>query len=151
MIKFQEYLNKGLLKTQNPNFKQIEKQIVRAEKDLCTFNLVIDNDPEWASTMVYQAMLRAGRSLLFSYGFLPADGQQHKTVIEITGKILGQKFGLLIKQFDRLRKKRNVFFYDSEDTHNFTEAKNAIVTARELINEVKRKINAFNPQQTFKL
>jgi hypothetical protein len=65
-INFNEYLNSGFIKKQNPNFFQIQKQIKRAEKDLKTFNLVIDEDPEWASAIAYTAMLRAGRALLFS-------------------------------------------------------------------------------------
>jgi len=41
MINWQSYLNKGLVKKQKPDFRQIEKQLTRAEKDLCTFNIVI--------------------------------------------------------------------------------------------------------------
>jgi len=150
MIDFEDYINKGLIKKQDANFRQIENQILRAEKDLRTFNLVINDDPEWASAIAYQAMLRAGRALLFSYGFLPADKQQHKTVVEITGKMLGVKFDLIVRQFDRLRKKRHVFLYDSEDSNNFTEAKKAITTANELIKEIKERIKKLNPQQMFK-
>lgn len=149
MIDWRKYLNSGLLKQQNPNFRQIEKQIMRAGKDLRTFYLVLKDDPEWASTIAYQAMLRMGRALLFSCGYLPTDKQQHKTVVEITGDILGSEFHIVIKQFNRLRKKRNVFFYDSEDAHNLTEAKKAIEIAGKLFIEVKKKIKALNPQRDF--
>ena len=53
MMNWAKYLNKGLIKEQKSNFKQIGKQIIRAEKDLSTFSLVIDADPEWASTIAY--------------------------------------------------------------------------------------------------
>ena len=148
---FQEYIDKGLLKKQKSNFKQISKQIIRAEKDLHTYNLVINKDPEWASTIAYQAILRTGRALLFAHGYLPADGQQHKTVVEITGKILGEEFSLVVKQFNRLRRKRNLFFYDSEDIGNYTEAKKAFRTARTLLDEIKKEISKLNPQGSFKL
>ena len=150
MIDWPNYLGQGLIKAQQPNFKQIEKQVLRAQKDLKTFHLVEKEDPEWASAIAYQAMLRMGRALLFSYGYLPVDRQQHKTVVEVTGKILGAKFSFVIKYFDRLRKKRNIFFYDSDDAHNFTEAKKAIEVAQELIAEIKSKIKTLNPQQEFK-
>lgn len=150
MIDWPSYLDQGLIKTQQPNFKQIEKQILRAAKDLKTFHLVEKEDPEWASAIAYQAMLRIGRALLFSYGYLPAERQQHKTVVEITGKILGPKFSLVIKQFDRLRKKRNIFFYDSEDAQNFTEAKKAVEVTHDLLAEVKNNIKTLNPQQEFR-
>jgi uncharacterized protein (UPF0332 family) len=144
-----EYLRKGLVKKQRPNFDQIEQQIVRAEKDLKTFGLVVDSDPEWACTIAYQAMLRVGRALIYSYGFLPADGQQHKTVVEITGKLLGRNFDLLIQYFDRMCRNRNVFFYDSLDTNNKAQAKKAHETAVELLKVVKATIRKQNPQRDF--
>ncbi len=144
-----EYLKKGLVKKQRPSFDQIEQQIVRAEKDLKTFGLVLDSDPEWACTIAYQAMLRVGRALMFSYGYLPADGQQHKTVVEITGKLLGKNFDLLIQYFDRMRRNRNVFFYDSLDTNNKAQAKKARETAVELLKVVKTTIRKQNPQRDF--
>lgn len=148
MMSFKEYLNNGLVKPQKPNFKQIAMQIERAKKDLRTFYLVLDQDPEWASTMAYQAMLRAGRALIFAHGFLPADGQQHKTVVEMTGKILGSRFNGVTRRFDRFRKKRNIFFYDSADARNQTEAQTAIRTAKELVDEIAKMIGSLDPQKS---
>ncbi len=142
-------MRKGLVKKQHPNFNQIEQQMVRAEKDLQTFGLVLDSDPEWACTIAYQAMLRVGRALMFSYGYLPADGQQHKKVVEITGKLLGKNFDLLIQYFDRMRRNRNVFFYDSLDTNNKAQARKAYETAVELPKVVKANIRKQNPQRGF--
>jgi uncharacterized protein (UPF0332 family) len=145
-----EYLKMGLVKEQRPNFGQIEQQIGRAEKDLKTFGLVLGSDPEWACTIAYQAMLRMCRALIFSHGYLPSDGQQHKTVVEITGKLLGKKFELLVQYFDRMRRNRNVFFYDSVDTNNEAQAQKAFETARSLLNVVKDSIRKNNPQFDFK-
>ena len=150
MKDWEVYLKKGLVKEQRPNFDQIEQQIVRAEKDLKTFGIVLNSDPEWACTIAYQAMLRMGRALMFSYGYLPADGQQHKTVVEITGKLLGEKFDLLIQYFDRMRRNRNVFFYDSIDTNNEAQAKKAHETAVELLKVVKATIRKHSPQADLK-
>ena len=144
MKDWEEYLKKGLVKEQRPNVAQIEQQITRAEKDLKTFGLVIGSDPEWACTIAYQAMLRMGRALMFSYGYLPADGQQHKTVVEITGKLLGKNFDLLIQYFDRMRRNRNVFFYDAVDTNNEAQAKKAHETAGSLLKVVKDTIRKHN-------
>ena len=149
MKEWAKYIAKGLVKPQPPNFKQIEQQILRADKDLKTFRLVILQDPEWACTIAYQAMLRLGRALIFSYGYLPCDGQQHKTVVEITGKLLGKNFDLLIQYFDRMRRNRNVFFYESLDTNNAAEAKKALVTAEELTKAVKKQIRSNNAQYKF--
>jgi len=151
MIDLNNYIKDGLLKRQNPNFKQILKQIERADKDLKTVNLVINKDPEWASTIAYHAMIRTGRALIFANGYLPTDGQQHKTVVEITGKFLGNDLSSLIRQFNKLRKKRNSFFYESEDANNFTEAKIAVNTAKKLISAIKQSIIKLNPQIIMKI
>ena len=146
MQEFKSYISKGLLKKRRHNFKQIKQQIARAVKDLDTFKTVVNDDPEWAAAIAYQAMLRAGRALLYAYGYLPADGQQHKTVVEVTGMILGQDFYGIVKQFDKLRRKRNVFFYDSLDTSNVAEAKKAGRAAIQLIKVIGEKISDLNPQ-----
>ena len=151
MIDFNYYLKKGYLKLQQTNSKQIDQQISRAEKDLITIASIIKNDPEWAATIAYQAMLRAGRALLFSYGYLPTDGQQHKTVVETSGKILGPNFDLLIKQFEKLRRKRNIFFYDSADSSNLAEARKAGESAKKLIASIKENISQRSLQLKFNL
>jgi uncharacterized protein (UPF0332 family) len=146
MIDFSVYIKNGFLKKQKANFKQIEKQLVRAEKDLLAGAILLEKDPEWAATIAYQAMLRAGRALLFSYGFLPADGRQHKTVVEVTGKILGEQFDLVVSQFEKLRKKRNIFFYESVDSGNKGEAMLAAEIAKTLISTIKKKVSEHDPQ-----
>jgi HEPN domain len=146
MMDWRAYLGSGLIKEVRPNFRQIERQVLRAEKDLRTFELVIDADPEWASTIAYQAMLRLGRALMYSFGYLPADGQQHKTVVEITGGLLGKEYGLIVKYFDRMRRSRNVFFYDSLDTGGPAQARKSLGTAEKLLEAVKAKIAERNPQ-----
>jgi uncharacterized protein (UPF0332 family) len=151
MIDFKEYLSKGFLKKQQPNFKQIEAQIHRAVKDLATYKLVVGNDPEWAATIAYQAMLRAGRALIFSFGYLPADGQQHKTVVEITGLILGKEYETVVLHFEKFRRKRNLFFYESVDNTNIAEAKKSADTAQKLIEAIKIQIQGKNPQIHFNL
>ena len=146
MNQFQKYLSRGLIKKQDPNFLQIMKQLQRAHKDLTTAKHTLEYDPEWASTIAYQSMLRAGRSLLFANGYLPIDGAQHRTVVELTGVILGPEHASAIRSFNKYRKKRNLFFYDSEDTGNLSEAKTALGLAKKLLNKIKVAVEKLNPQ-----
>lgn len=149
MNPFQTYLRQGLLKKQKPNFEQIQRQIQRSRKDLDTARHTLEYDPEWAATIAYQAMLRGGRALLFSNGYLPSDGAQHKTVVELTGIILGSEYEALILQFNRFRKNRNLFFYDSMDTANMEEAKKALEISGQLLDQIKKHIEKMNPQVHF--
>ena len=143
---FEVYLKKGFVKLQRVNFKQIEKQIVRAIKDLDTARIVLDKDSEWAATIAYQAMLRAGRALLFSKGYLPADGGQHRTVVELTHKLLGKDYSVLIGKFERMRRRRNIFFYESDPFGTMTEAESALKTAAQLVSAIEAMIHKENPQ-----
>lgn len=151
MVDFGVYQGRGLLKKCEPDFRQVALQISRAIRDMHTLHLVIEEDPEWAATIAYQSMLRAGRAKLFSYGYLPADGQQHKTVVELTSKILGRKYEEVTRQFDRFRKKRNVFFYESRESGNKSEALKAAETALMLINAVKENVAARDIQLDLKV
>lgn len=109
----------------------------------------LEYDPEWAATIAYQAMLRAGRALLFAHGYLPADGAQHRTVVELTGIILGPEHANSIRSFNKYRKKRNLFFYDSEDTGNMEEARKALEVAKGLLDKTKTAVEKLNPQIRF--
>ena len=141
MVDFKAYESHGLLKKSDPDFRQISRQINRAILDMRAFSLVVEADPEWAATIAYQAMLRTGRALIYSYGYLPADGQRHKTVVEITGALLGRDYEIVTRQFERFRKKRNVFFYESTGTGTTTDAVLAAETAKKLIRAVRKNIS----------
>ena len=147
---FESYLKKGLLKRQRVNFKQIEKQIAQAHMDLEAAHAILSKNAGWAATIAYQAMLRTGRSLLFSKGYLPADGGQHRTVVELTGRLLGSDYAGLVQKFERMRRKRNLFFYESDPFGTETEAKNALKAASELIRAAQEVIQRENLQHHFK-
>jgi uncharacterized protein (UPF0332 family) len=148
---FESYIKKGLVKKQRPNWKQIQDQIRLAKKDLKTAEPVLRIDASWSATMVYQALLRAGRALLMSRGVLPADGGQHKTVVELTGKILGREFSDSINAFEKMRKKRNQFFYESVQSTTRTEAKNAFKITKVIIGKIEEILQDENPQLKFNM
>lgn len=142
-----KYISRGLLKKVSANFEQIQNQMLRAHRDIQTAQKIQKEDPLWAVTIIYQALLRAGRALLFSFGYLPIDGAQHKTTVECTGIILGKKFEGTILQFNKMRKERNTFFYDSEGFDNEEDVKLALEVSNKLLVEFQRLIDKNNPQK----
>ena len=144
---FESFLKRGLLKKQKPDFQQIEKQIQRAKKDLSTSKTLLGQDAEWAATIAYQAMLRTGRAFIYSNGYLPADGAQHKTVVELTGMLLGKDYLVLVEKFEKLRRKRNLFFYESDPFGSKMDAESALQAATKLIHIIEEVIKRENPQQ----
>lgn len=146
---FESYLTRGLLKRQRVSLKQIETQLVRANKDLHTASRLLRHDSEWASTIAYQAMLRAGRALVFSRGYLPADGAQHRTVVELTHHLLGPEYAALVQRFEIMRRKRNLFFYESDPFGTLTEAQNALKAATKLVRVIQKTIQRRSSQHHF--
>jgi uncharacterized protein (UPF0332 family) len=83
-------------------------------------------------------------------GFCPADGYQHKTVVEFMSHLLGNQFKVIIEQFDRMRRKRNIFTYEIDISISKSEASNALGTAVKFVDLIKDIIQKENPQMKFK-
>jgi len=143
------YLKDGLLKTQECDFDAINKLILRAQKELEASRANLNIDEGIAYSVAYTAMLRAGRALMQAKGFRPADGFQHKTVVEFVSLIMGANYENLTKHFDIMRKKRNILTYELTSTISKTEAKNAIRHAEGFVGLVANIIRKENPQTKF--
>ncbi len=146
----EEYLNKGLLKEQKSNFSAVEKLILRANKDLKVAKVNLNIDEGIAYTVAYLAMLRAARALMLLKGFRPADGYQHKTVVEFIAHLLGEEYKNIVEYFDRMRRKRNIFTYEIDISISRTEANNAIDKAVIFVSLIKELIRKENPQAELK-
>ena len=142
-------LNQGLIKKQKVDFSQIEALLLRAQKDIVAAKANLEIDEEVTYNYAYLAMLRCGRSIVFIKGYRSVDGQQHKTIIELSGEILGEGFKNVIKKFDRMRRKRNQFTYDPFVPVSKNEAENALKTAEEFVKKVLKIVQEENPQLRF--
>ncbi|MBM4276792.1 MAG: hypothetical protein FJ130_02785 [Deltaproteobacteria bacterium] len=59
----------GLIEKINANIDKVNRALGRVGKDLVTAKAIISRDEEWAFTIAYHAMLRAGRALMLSLGY----------------------------------------------------------------------------------
>jgi uncharacterized protein (UPF0332 family) len=139
-------LNQGLIKKQKIDFPHIEALLFRAKKDLFVAKSTLEIDEEATYNYAYLAMLRCGRAIVFLKGYRSTDGQQHKTIIELSGEILGKGFKNLIKKFDRMRRKRNQFTYDPFLPVSKVEAEIALKTAEDFVDKTFKKMKKENPQ-----
>lgn len=143
-----EYIRRGMVKEEKIGFDQVIKHVNRAKKDLRVAEANLRIDAEASYNYAYLAMLRTGRGLMFSHGWRPADGEQHKTVVSFCEFLLGKEFFELVRHFDRMRKKRNRFTYDEPDLLvSDTETKSAFESARKFVDKVSGFIQKENPQQ----
>jgi len=100
--------------------------------------------------MAYMAMLKAGRALLLTEGYVPDDGAQHKTVVEVTTHILGDEYQALTGQFERMRRKRNEMTYEVSGLLSKTESEKALNDAISLVKKILDEVKTRNPQIEFK-
>jgi uncharacterized protein (UPF0332 family) len=147
----EESLSKGLLRTQKSDLRAVEKLILRAYKDLKTAKANLDIDEGIAYTVAYLAMLHAARAFILLKGFRPADGYQHKTAVEFVSYFFGNEFKVITEQFDRMRRKRNIFTYEIDISISKSEAINALSTGAKFVDLIKGIIRKENPQMEFKL
>jgi len=139
--------SQGLIEKIKFSDKQIVSNIKRASKDLITAKANIEIDEEWAYTISYHAMLRAGRALMFSMGYRPKGKNQHKTVVDFCEEILGEDFKNLTERFNRMRIKRHDFIYEPERPISRTEVKKSLENAEKFVREIIDKIQKANPQK----
>ena len=121
-----------------PNLGNVKRALERAQRDLRTARATLDIDEEWAYTIAYHAMLRAGRALMVFLEYRPKRKDQHKTVGEFCSRVLGEEYRTLINKFHRMRQKRHKFVYEIEGTISRTEAKDSIESAKRLTEGIFR-------------
>lgn len=146
-MNYERFLKDRLIKKQTPDFKQIEYQLKRARKDLKTTKSNLSIDLTWSFAIAYHAMLRASKALLYSKGYLPTAKKSHKTIIEFTKLSLGSEYEDLVGRFNRMRRQRHDFIYDTKNHITFHEAELSIATANKLIEEIVVLVIKENPQK----
>jgi len=146
-MKYQKFLKDNLIKKIKPDFKQIAFQLKRSQKDIKAAEANLNIDLTWSFTIAYHAMIRAGRVLMFAKGYLPTTKNSHKTIVEFTKLILGEEYKEAASKFNRMRRKRHDFIYDSKNHITISEAKSSIETAIKLINKISVFIKEQNPQK----
>lgn len=145
-----EYLraleSRGFIKKEKIGVDQSKALLMSASRNITASEKNLSIDEEACYTLAYNAMLKLARALVLLQNYRPSDGQQHKTTIEVAGKILGKEFSVLISIFDKMRKKRNQFTYDPLLPLSLAEAKNAIKTANDFYIKVKNFLDKKYPQ-----
>jgi len=146
-MNYEKFLKDNLVKKQKPDFEQIKYQLKRANKDLKTAESVLSIDLTWAFAIAYHAMIRASKALMYSKGYLPTAKKSHKTIVEFTKLILGDEYDNLIARFNRMRRQRHDFIYESKNFITIHEAKSSIETAKRLIEEIVALVTKENPEK----
>jgi len=146
-VQFEELEEKGLIQKIKINFKQIYNFLLRSKKDLQTSKANLAIDKEWSYAIAYHAMLRAGRALMMSFGYRPRGRDQHATVVRFTTEVFGDKFKELIRNFDRMRRKRHDFIYEPDRPIPRQEAEQSIKDAEALVKQIWSFVKEKDPRK----
>ncbi len=133
----------GIVEERTAEITEVVGLYTRAERDLMTSRQLLDKDEEWAFAAAYQAMARSARALILSEGLRPKamrGRDTQKTVVTVSGVILGDEHKSLINKFDRMRRKYQSFMEEAGRVISKYEAGQAIKDAEEFLALVNGRI-----------
>lgn len=145
-MSYERFIRDKLVKKIRPDFRQIDMHLKRARKDLRTAEKLMISDRTWAFTIIYHAMIRAGKALMYAHGYLPTATRSHKTVVDFAGTCLGDKGDDLFRRFDRMRRRRHDFIYAALNNITESEVGSSINTAKTFIDKVVHLVAKMRPQ-----
>ena len=120
------------------NRELVKNALSLAKRDLKTAkNVFEDKDYDWCLSIAYNAMLQAGRALMFSKGYRPKGKYKHVAVVEFVKSRFGREFSdITLFIFNKTRKKRHMAVYEQVNIVSEEEAKNAINWAERFVKRV---------------
>jgi len=137
---------KGLVEDIKPNFQAVNALIARAMKDLTTARANASIDREWAYAIAYQGMLRAARAMITAEGLRPRGRDQSRTVVLLSGEILGEEARSVMNAFDRMRRRSQTILEDPGHPISRYETEGGIKDAQKFIERTIEFTRAKNPQ-----
>jgi len=142
----EDLLKQGLIKRCPVDNRAVSNLIKRAHKDIETAQRNLLEDSDCAYTFAYHSLLHTGPALMIAEGFRPEIRDKHLTVIKFVDSVLGAKSQRVINDYDFMRRRRHRLVYEPGIPCSKEEARNAIRTAKELIDAVCRLLRETNPQ-----
>ncbi len=140
----------GKIRKQKAGSIQLEALLKEAILDLEEAEKIVHIATRATYLLAYNAMLKAGRALMLSQGYVPDDGAQHKTVIEMTAVMLGDQYKDLTDQFESMRRKRNEMTYEAGTLLSKSEAEKAFSDAVAVLKRALEEVKSRNPQLELK-
>jgi uncharacterized protein (UPF0332 family) len=145
---YQPLIDKELLKEEKISFADVRKVLSKAQSNLKSAEILLANKQyENSFELSYEAMLSAGRALSFSFGLRPRTQGSHKIVADFVELVLGKDHLATTLKFNKMRKKRHYLIYGAGLEISKTEAQNAMENAGGFFAEIKKIIQAKDPQK----
>jgi len=137
---WKKLLDENKIQEKSVSESEVKVVFAKARKTLRSAEHLLDEDEESAYQLAYEAMLIAGRALMFSRGVKPRSVGAHKITVEFCEAFLGENYRLFIEKLDRARKKRHYLMYGVGQIISSTEVKSLIETAKAFLEIIKEKV-----------
>jgi len=142
-MSLEELLRSGVIRKIRPDHSLALNSIRRARRDIDTAKTLISSDKfDWALAVSYNAMLAAGRALMFDKGYRPSSVGGHLAVVKFLNAMLGPELSdRMIMLMNGMRKKRHRVVYEEMDIVSRDEAEQTVRWAEEFVNMITDIIN----------
>ncbi len=145
MKTIKEFIDKSLIKKDDSiDSFQVLTVIKKSRRSIKSAKLLVEDDQENSYQLAYEAMLQAGRALVFSFGFRPRAAGSHKIVVDFSKKVLGKEIATLVFKFNKMRKRRHYLVYGTGLYISEVDSMNAITSAIKFLRHIIRFIKNKN-------
>lgn len=134
----EELLRSKVIRRIRPDRSLALSSISRSRRDIDTAKTLISNEKfDWSLAVSYNAMLAAGRALMFDKGYRPSSAEGHLAVVKFLDTTLGTEVSArMIMVMNDMRKKRHRIVYEEMDIVSRDEALQAIKWAEEFVDMI---------------
>lgn len=133
---YERLIKTNMIKAYQADDKEISQLLQVAERDYLAGEQNLENAPDWAYSMAYNAILQAGRAFMFKKGYRPRGANQHGTVVEFLKEGLGSQYSQQVHLLDQMRRKRHRVIYEVAGLVSAHEAEQAVSFARQFVNDL---------------
>ncbi len=141
-MSLEELLRSRVIRRMKPNRKLALISLRHARSDIETAKTLIEHKKyDWSLAISYNAMLVAGRALMFSKGYRPSTTEGHIAVVKFlqaTSDIEASE--RMSMAMNGMRKKRHRVVYEETDIVSEEEARQAIRWGEEFLGRVTEAI-----------
>lgn len=127
-MSLEELLRSRVIRRTRPDRSLALNSIKRSRRDIDTAKTLISSEKfDWSLAVSYNAMLVAGRALMFDKGYRPSSTEGHLAVVKFLNVALGTEVSdRMIMVMNGMRKKRHRIVYEEMDIVSKNEAEQAV-------------------------
>ena len=139
-VSLEELLRSRVIRRIKPNHRLAVNSLKRAQRDIGTAKTLIENERfDWSLAISYNAMLQAGRALMFQRGYRPSTTEGHVAVVKFLRAALGKGASeRMVLVLNAMRKKRHRIVYEEMDIVSKEEAGQSAKWAEEFVSMVDK-------------